>query len=458
MKQPMSLRENKLSALHGAAGGDVIDVEEIPDADYGAMVRVGLLVLGIGFGGFVLWAIFAPLDEGVPSQGVVSVESKRKHIDHLTGGIVEKILVREGEKVHEGQDLIVLNEVQAGAALNAVESQWRITAAAEARLKAESQNLKVIEFPKELVAAKGVPEVASALRAQADLFHSRRTALAGELAIIRESVLGLELQLKSLDQLRIGRETQVALFQEQLASFRKLNAEGFVSRNQLLDLERQLAEVQSKQSEDLANIASVNARLAEFRMRGAQREFEYRREVETQLTDVQRDTATLAERLIAQRDAHMRLVIKAPVPGTVVDLAYHTVGSSIKPNDRILDIVPEGDELIIEAQVLPQYIDRVYAGLPAEVHFDAYMSRVDRPVIRGEVKVVSADALTDPRSNATYYTMRVSVPPAELKKLGNLQLQPGMQSTVMVKTGERSMLVYLARPFFRRFTSAMSER
>lgn len=295
------------------------------------------------------------------------------------------------------------------------------------------------------------------MTSQKELFHSRRSALDGELSIIRESVRGLELQVKSLDQLKAGREKQIALFNEQLASFTKLNLEGFVSRNQLLDIERQLAEVQSKQSEDLANIAGISARLAEFRMRGVQREIEYRREVETQLSEVQREVATLAERLVALRDTNQRLAVQAPVDGVVVDLAFHTIGGVIKPGDRILDIVPEGDELIIEAQIAPQYIDRIKVGLAADVHFDAYMARAESPVITGIVKVVSADALTDARTGTQYYAMRVSVPPAGLKKLGNLTLQPGMTCTVMVKTGERSLLVYLARPLLRRFSSAMSE-
>jgi HlyD family type I secretion membrane fusion protein len=261
-----------------------------------------------------------------------------------------------------------------------------------------------------------------------------------------------------LDQLKTGREKQIALFNEQLASFTKLNQDGFVSRNQLLDIERQLAEVQSKQSEDLANIASINARLAEFKMRGAQREIEYRREVETQLTEVQREASALAERLVALRDTNQRLAVQAPVDGVVVDLAFHTIGGIIKPGDRILDIVPEGDELVIEAQIAPQYIDRIKVGLPANVHFDAYMARAERPVITGSVKMVSADALTDARTGAQYYSIRVSVPPVELDKLGKLTLQPGMTCTVMVKTGQRSFLVYLARPLLRRFTAALSER
>lgn len=433
------------------------DTSAVPNADYGPTVRWGLWLLAIGFGGFIAWAAFAPLDEGVPAPGVVSVESKRKRIDHLTGGIIGKILVRDGQYVKEGEELLALDEAQAKAALNTALSQWRIAAATEARLKAEREGLKAVRFPKELADEAGDREVAAALRAQEDLFRSRRAALEGELRMIRESARGLELQIRSLDELQTGREKQVQLFQEQLASYRDLHARGFVSRNQLLELERQLAEVKSRESETLANSAVANARLSDFRMRGAQREFEYRREVETQLADVQKELATLTERVAAQRDTYTRLVIRAPVSGTVVDLAFHTVGGVIKPGDRILDIVPEGDELIIEARIAPQYIDRVRAGLAADVHFDAYMNRAERPVISGKVSVVSADALTDTRSGETYYATRVAVPASELRKLGDIQLQPGMQGTVMVKTGERSLLVYLARPLLRRFTAALGE-
>lgn len=431
---------------------------ELPNADYAATIRFGLWILVLGFGGFFAWAALAPLDEGVPAPGVVASESKRKRVDHLTGGIVAELLVREGARVKAGDDLVVLDGVQAGAALNAALGQWRISVATAARLEAERKRLKAVVFPPDLLAAESEPEVAAAMAAQTDLFRSRRTALEGELGIIRESVRGLELQIRSLDQLKVGREKQIALFEEQLASYTKLKQQGFVSRNQLIDIERQLAEVQSKQSEDLANIAGINARLAEFRMRGAQHENDFRSEVETKLIEVQRDVSTFTERLAALRDTNQRLALKSPVDGVVVDLAFHTIGGIIKPGDRILDIVPEGDALIIEAQVAPQYIDRIYPGLSADVHFDAYMARAERPVITGVVKVVSADALTDARTGTQYYSIRVSVPPAELKKLGDLALQPGMTGTVMVKTGERSLLVYLTRPFLRRFSSAMSER
>ncbi|MDP3191869.1 HlyD family type I secretion periplasmic adaptor subunit [Rhodoferax sp.] len=430
---------------------------QLPDTNYHAVLRRGRWLLALGFGGFLAFAVLAPLDEGVPAPGVVAVESTRKRIDHLNGGLVEQIMVREGQRVKAGDELLVLNEAQSKSALNATQSQWYTAMASLARLRAESAGAAAISFPPELKSAAGEPEVAALMRAQEGLFKSRRAALDGELRIIRESVRGLEMQLTSLSQLKVGRETQIALFKEQLQSYRDLRVEGFVSRNSLLDLERQLAEVQSKQSEDLSNIAGINARLAEFRMRGAQREIEFRREVESQMGEVQREYAVLNERLAGQRDTFARLVLRAPVAGTVVDMAVHTVGGVVKPGDRLMDIVPDGDALVVEARIAPQYIDRVHPGLPADVHFDAYSSRAFQPVVSGQVAVVSADALTDARSGATYYTLRVTVAPAEVQKLGKLQLQPGMQTTVMVKTGERSLMVYLLRPLLRRFNSALAE-
>ncbi len=442
----------------GTSKAGSVEPAIVPNANYRATIRLGYHVLAWGLGCFLVWGVLAPLDEAVPATGVVAVDTKRKRVDHLTGGIIGKIQVREGQKVVEGQELIVFDEVQAKATLNAGQSQWYMAIATEARLIAERQGLPAISYPRALTSPASNPEIAGIIKGQSELFRSRRAALEGELAMIRASVRGLELQVRSLEQLQSGRELQIRLFQEQLASFKTLNREGFISRNQLLDIERQLAEVQSKLGEDLSNIASVNARLAEFRMRDSQRAFEYRREVETQLADVQKDVATLGERLTGMRDTHTRLVLRAPVSGTVVDLAFHTIGGIIKPGDRILDIVPAEDSLVVEAQVQPQYIDRVRVGLPADIHFDAFVGRIDGPVVAGNVITVSADALSDPRTGTQFYTIRAAVPAPELAKLGNVQIQPGMQVSVMIKTGERSMLVYLARPFFRRFIPAMSER
>jgi protease secretion system membrane fusion protein len=437
------------------APGDTIQ----PDADYGRVLRRGLLFLALGFGGFMAWAGLAPLDEGIPAEGSVAVESSRKRVDHLNGGLIEQILVREGQTVREGDELLVLNATQSKSALNATQGQRFTAMAMLDRLRAEREGAATFSFSPELAAAAPKDaEVASVMRAQQDLFLSRRVALDGELRIIRESVRGLEQQLASLSQLKLEREKQITLLNEQLSSFRELRTAGFVSRNNLLELERQMAEVVSKQGEDLSNIAGVNARLAEFRMRGSQRQVEHRREVEAQLAEVQRDLSTLGERLAGQRDTFERLVLRAPVSGKVVDMAFHTLGGVVRPGERIMDIVPENDALVVEARVAPQYIDSLHAGLPADVHFDAYASRAQRPVIRGELAVVSADALKDERTGQRYYTMRVTVSPQEVRRLGDLRLLPGMQTTVMVKTGERTLMTYLTNPLVRRFQTGLSER
>lgn len=435
------------------------DTAAPPDTDYGRVLMRGLLFLVLGFGGFMAWATLAPLDEGIPAAGTVAVETSRQRVDHLSGGLIERILVREGQTVQAGDALVVLNETQSKSALSATQGQRYTALATLDRLRAERDGAAALSFSPELTsAAADKPEVAALMRAQQDLFASRRVALDGELRIIRESVRGLEQQLASLAQLKTEREKQIALLNEQLASFRDLRKEGFVSRNSLLELERQMAEVTSRQSEDLSNMAGINARLAEFRMRGTQRQIEYRREVEAQLSDMQRDVSTLGDRLTGQQDTFERLVLRAPASGKVVDMAFHTLGGVVRPGERILDIVPEHDALVIEARVAPQYIDSLHVDLPADVHFDAYASRVDRPVIRGVVAVVSADALVDPRSGQSYYTLRVTVPADEVARLGGLRLQPGMQATVMVKTGERTLMTYLMNPLTRRFQTALSER
>lgn len=432
-------------------------MSELPDTDYRKPLRLGALLLVVGLGGFTGWAAVAPLDEGIPAEGIVAVESNRKRIEHLSGGVVEQILVKDGDRVKAGDPLVELNRVLGQSQLNAIQTQWMTAVANLARLRAERDAAAAIAFPPELLALREQPEAASLMQAQEQLLRSRRLALEGELRIIRESVRGLETQLASLGQLKAGRETQIALFNEQLQSFRNLRTEGFVSRNNVLEIERQLAEVQSKQSEDLSNIAAINARLAEFRMRASQREMEYRREVEAQMGDFQRDAATLTERLTAQQDNVERLVIRAPVAGKVVDLAVHTVGGVVRPGDRLMELVPESDGLVVEARMPTQYVDRVHAGLPADVRFDAYADRAARPALTGQVMLVSADALKDERSGITYYQLRVTVPPGEARKLGQVQLRPGMPATVMVKTGERTLMAYLARPLLRRLDGALSE-
>lgn len=420
-------------------------------------IKNGWYIVLVGVVGFLLWASFAPLDEGIPATGVLASESSRKQVAHHEGGIIEQIVVKEGQSVKKGQVLLTLDETQSTSALKAAESQWWTALATEARLIAEANQQATLQVPDVLQTELSNPDVRSILDTQRDVLRTRRSAAAGEIRLIRESQRGLETQLNSLQTLKSSRERQVALFSDQMASARALHVQGYVSKNQTLEIERQLTEVQSRQSEDLANINGIQARLAELKMRESQFHVTQRREVEAELAEVRLELGALSERVAMLRDVNQRQVIRAPVSGTVVALAVTTIGGVIKPGDRVLDIVPDGDDLIVEARVEPRYVDRVRVGLPADLRFDAYLSSLRQPMVTGDVKVVSADAMHDERTGLAFYKIRVDIPSSERKRLNGLKLQPGMPCTVMIKTGERSLLAYLAQPLLRRFNGAMAE-
>jgi protease secretion system membrane fusion protein len=420
-------------------------------------IRTGWRVILLGFGSFLAWGSLVPLDQGIPAAGVIASESSRKQISHVTGGIIEAIAVKEGQLVKKGDLLVRLDEAQSLASLKAAQSHWWTTLAIESRLQAEIQRRPSLEIPEALRGQTDLPEIAAILKTQRDVLQARRAASAGEIRLIRESKRGLENQLRSLQNLKTSRERQVALFDEQMASARSLQAQGYLSRNQALDVERQLSEVHSRQSEDLSSINAIQSRLAELHLRESQYLIDQRREIEAELADARRDLTALAERVAAFSDTHERLAIRAPVSGTIVNLAVTTVGGVLKSGDRVLDIVPDGDELIVEAKVDPRYIDRVHAGLQADLRFDAYLDAFQRPIVAGDVEVVSADAMPDERTGAPYYKVRVTIPPTEKALLSSIKLQPGMPCTVMIKTGEHSLLTYLVQPMMRRFVGALAE-
>lgn len=420
-------------------------------------IRFGLFIIGSALGGFILWASAVPLDEGVPAQGKLVVESQRKRIEHLTGGIVAGIRVQEGQRVGVDDELIVLDEAQSGAALRAAEQQWWTSLAVESRLEAELTGNASLRFPDEIESRRDNPSIRSIIAAQQDTFRTRRAAFVGEIGILRGSQSGLEQQLRSLDALRTGRERQFSLLSEQMSAAAALREQGYVSRNQALEVERQLAETQSRQGEDLASITATQARLAELRLRESQYRVDHQRGLEALLAEARRDSAMLAEKVASLRDTHSRLSIRAPVSGTIVDLAVTTVGGVIRAGDRIMDIVPDDENLVVEARLDPRFVDRVRPGLAADLHFDAYMNLAMRPLVTGQIKTISADVMIDERTGTPFYLLRVAISADEQERLGGVTLQPGMLCSVMVKTGAHTLMAYLARPLLRRFSGALSE-
>lgn len=430
------------------------------ETDERPVVRFGLITLVVGFGGFLLWAGFAPLDEGVPASGVVAVDSKRKTIQHLKGGIVETIDVREGTRVKAGDPLIHLNDTEVKAQMDIAQGQYWTVKAVETRLLAERDGLSQLVFPEKMAASsKNDPRAAEVMRGQTQLFAARRSALASELGTMDESIAGLNEQIRGLQAIEAGKKTQIGLLEKELSSLRGLVEEGFVPRNKLYELERTLADISGTRGGDLASIARAQASINEVKLRKLQRQQDYRKEVETQMTDIQREVGTQFDRLQALKEEYERTVIKAPTDGYVVGLEAHTIGGVIRPGDRIMDIVPEGDVLVVEAQLPVNLIDKVQVGQLARIHLQIVLGGGVQPSIQGKLVQVSADRLTDQRTGTPYYLARIQITQegeAELRKY-KITPQAGMQSDVVIITGERTLLQYLLRPLFSRIHGGMRE-
>lgn len=434
----------------------VSPAEQAPVVEAGSASRVGLWALGLGFGGFLLWAGLAPLDEGVPSQGMVAIDTKRKTVQHLTGGLVKEILVGEGDRVKEGQLLMRLDEAAARANFEAVRQRYIGLRAMEGRLLAEQRGQGKITFHKDVLDASQDPQIKQVIQTQEQLFDSRRAALRADLQSNEESIQGQQGLIHAYEAMFVNRKNQQSLLAEELNNTRGLVKEGYAPRNRQLELERMVSETSSSLAELQGNTIRAKRAVSELQQRAISRQQEYRKEVESQLADVGREVQADSEKYRAAKDDLGRIDIKSPAAGQVVGLAFQTVGSVIGPGQKLMDIVPEDQALLIEARVAPHLIDRVRHGLPVDVRFSSF-AHTPQLVVEGNVASVSGDLLVDPQTGVGYYLARVGVTAEGYKKLGKRTLQPGMPVDIVFITGERSMLTYLLSPLTKRLAASMKE-
>jgi membrane fusion protein, protease secretion system len=420
------------------------------------IVRFGLWVLGIGFGGFLLWATLAPLDEGVAAPATVSIDTNRKAVQHLSGGIVSELLVREGDQVREGQPLLRLDTAVAKANHEGSRQRYLGLRAVQSRLIAEKAGASTITWPPELVSAAQDPLVRQQMDNQQQLLMSRRAALAADLQGIQESIRGYEGLLQSYESMSEGRRNQLALLQDELKNTSGLVKEGYAPRNRMLELQRMVAELSTSQAELQGNMMRSRQAVSEQRQRAIARQQEYRKEIEQQLADASRDVISEGEKLRAVENDLARTDVRSPATGQVVGLAIHTVGGVVQSGQKLMDIVPVGEPLLLDAKVPPRFVDSVRAGLPVDIRFSAF-AHSPQLVVQGQVKSVSGDLVTDAPNTPPYYLVRVGVTPEGLRKLGQRQLQPGMPAEVVVRTGERSLLTYLLHPLSKRIAGSMKE-
>lgn len=426
--------------------------------DASAYSRLGWIIVLFGVIGFLLWAMFAPLDKGVPMPGDVAKEGNRKAVQHLSGGIVQDILVKDGDVVKKGQVLVRMNNVQVNAQSEITKVQLFTNRAAEARLIAERDGKSEPAFPDDLKKFKDDPRVAENISLQSQLFASRQSSLKNELSAIDENISGLKLQLDGLMASRDSKKEQLVILKEQVDNLRDLSRDGFVARARLLDVERTYVQTKGALAEDVGNIGRTQRQIAELTLRRAQRVQDYQKEVRTQLSEVQKEAEALSNRFVAEDYNLKNADVTAPVDGTVVGMAVFTKGGVVQPGFKMMDIVPVDDALVVEGRLPVNLVDKVRAGMPVELIFSAFNSNTT-PHIPGKVTKVSADRLMDERTGQPYYTVVASVSPEGLKTMHHhkLEVRPGMPVELFVKTGERTMMNYLLKPIFDRAKTSMSE-
>ncbi len=427
-----------------------------PWADTRSPMRMGAIIIALTFFGLGGWASVAPISQGAVATGRVAVESDRKTVQHLEGGIVKAIDVKDGDFVNKDQVLVELDDTRARAQVDIITGQLDAYRALEARLLAERDGLDHVVFPADLVDAEADPEMKKILDGQRDLFAARRTAMEGQKTILAQRVGQLEKLVAGLRSQIAAKSKQLVFLKEEIGGLQQLYENGHASKARLLALQREASEAQGDRGKHLADMASAQLRIGETRLQAIQVEKTFREDVMKDLRDAQERISDLTEQATAAKDVLTRTQIRAPVAGVVVGLDVHTIGGVISPSKKILEIVPRDRRLIVKARVETRDIDLVSMGAEAEVRLLPFKQR-HLPIVMGRVTSVSADTLEDERTGHTYYTADVQIPPEEMKKLGNHTLVPGMPADVIIKAGQATALQYVISPLTDAFARSFKE-
>lgn len=412
-----------------------------------------ILTAVIGFGS---WAFTAPIDSAVVVQGTVKPAGNRKKVQHLDGGVVKAIRVKDGSTVRAGQILFILDGVQARARLAIVESAVNSAEATRARLVAERDGADKIVFPKSLV-SRPTRDIAALMEQENRLFAARRRELAGQLSILEQRISQLNEQVNGLEAQKRAIERQVVIAKRELEVQSGLLKKGLTTQERVLALARESARLDGAQGKLVADIAQARKSIGETRLEIIQTRQRIRTEATSRLTEINSKLVDLRERLTAARDVLERLVVRAPVSGIVVALQLHTVGGVVKAGETLMEIVPSTDDLIIEARVRPTDVDDIAPGQGAMVNMIGFKQRTT-PILKGAVVRVSADVLSDQRSGEAFYIAEIRVPKSELDKIGLSRIQPGMPTEVMIRTGERTAIAYLIQPILDSMNRAWREQ
>jgi len=417
---------------------------------------IGLVIIGLVFGVAGTWAALAPLAGAAIATGVVSPDGSRKTIQHLEGGIIKEILIREGDTVAAGQTLYKLEVTQAQANYSARREQWLRLVATRARLEAHAQDTPGMKLPPE-VQNPETEELRAFVENQQQLFELRRRGLEERENILRQQLKQLEEQTRGKRLENEGLDLQLKLLEEEAEDKATLVRQRLARKPEFLAIQRNIAEVKARMGSNIATIGSLEERMGEIRLQVNQNRTQFRDQNAELLMKTNNDLAQLEESLIASQDILRRTEIIAPAAGTVLNMRFRTVGGVVRPGEPVVDLVPKEDTLVIDARLPATDIDVVRTGLPAMVHLVPYLTR-DTPMLEGTVSHVSADSNVDQKTEQRFYELKVTVDRSKLDALGHtVELSPGMPVEVFVMTRNRTALGYMFEPLTRSFRRAFRE-
>lgn len=419
------------------------------DVSMVAPVRIGFIIIFLVFGVFGFWSAFAPIDGASLAPGTVIVKSNKKLIQHLEGGIVKDILVQNGDFINAGDPILVLDDTQSMAQLEILRSQNIALTVSEARLIAQRDNLAQINYPGSLQQSE--TNVREEISAQNQIFAARRTAMNGEKEVLEQRIEQLHSRLEGLRALKDSKEALAESYAEELSDIEALLGQGFSDKTKLRAAERSYEILKGEVAELAASISSTEVQIGETRLQILQGDYDFQNEVASELSETQTRLKDVNERVLALQDIVSRAVVRSPAAGILNGMQIHTIGGVIGPGTPIAEVVPQADELIIEARLPIIDIDRVAIGQDAIIRFSSFNSKAV-PTVMGKVLSISADAIIDPNTGASYYLTRIEVTPDSLADLGSLTLVPGMPAEAFIATGSRTFLQYTFKPF----TNAMA--
>jgi HlyD family secretion protein len=406
---------------------------------------IGLAVVAVLAGGLGGWASTQQISGALIAPGQIVVESNVKKVQHPTGGVVGELRARDGDVVKTGDIVVRLDDTVAKANLAIVTKNLDAALARAARLEAEQRGLDNIKFPAQLIDRASDPDVAAVIASESKLFDVRVTGRAGQKAQLSERIRQLKEEIEGLSAQERAKEQEIALVQQELSGVRDLYEKRLVQISRLTTLERDAARLNGERAQYVASRAQAKGKITETELQIIQVDRDVVSEVSKDLRETNDKIGELIERKITAEDQLRRIEIRAPQDGIVAQSTVHTVGGVITAGDAIMLIVPQTDDLQVEAKVNPQDIDKLQAGQKTLLRLSAF-NQGTTPELNGVVSRVSPDVTTDQRTGQSYYTIRVSMPPEEVARLGEVKLIPGMPVEAFVQTGERTLISYLMKP------------